>query len=51
MYKKQPGGKVELVYDVRASAVFSDRSSAVAAALHSVVVKMRAPPQEALSIM
>ena len=49
--KTQPGGKYEYVLDVRSFAVWSDRSSAVAAASHSLAVEMRAPPQEPLSIM
>ena len=53
-YKKQPGGLNELLYSrspLWSSAVLSDRSSAVAAASHSLVVEMRTPPQEPLSIM
>ena len=37
--------------DVESYAVLSDRSSAVAAALHSLVVEMTALPQDPLSIM
>ena len=48
--KTQPGGEYEYVYDVPSYAVFSDRSSAVAAASHSLFVEMRAPPQKPLSI-
>ena len=48
--KTQPGGQyVEL--GVYSYAVLSDRPSAVAAASHSLLVEMRAPPQEPLSIM
>ena len=46
----QPGGLFELE-PPQSNAVLSDRSSAVAAASHSLVVEMRAPPQEPLSIM
>ena len=47
--KAQPGGLSEFVPDV--IAVFSDKSSAVAAASHSLVVMMRPPSQEPLSVM
>ena len=46
----QPGG-YELVIAELVIAVWSDRSSALAAASHSLLVEMRAPPQEPLSIM
>ena len=62
--KTQPGGRNGLQYNVPSVAVSSDRSSAVAAAPHSLTVKMRPavkmrpnlfkmrpPPQEPLSIM
>ena len=48
---KHPGGSYELVLDVRSIAVVSDRPSAEAAASHSLLLEMRAPPQEPLSIM
>ena len=47
----QPGGRDELVLHVMSLEVLSGRSSAVAAASHSLVVEMRPPPQEPLSIM
>ena len=50
-YQTQPGGQDEYVLDVKSPAVLSDRSSAAAAASHSLLVEMRAPPQEPLSIM
>ena len=49
--KTQPWGELVYVPDVRSSAVLANRSSTVAAALHSLAVEMRAPPQEPLSIM
>ena len=49
--KEQPGEKDWVVPDAMSCAVLSGRSSAVAAASHSLVVMMRPPPQEPLSIM
>ena len=48
---KHPGGLYELVLHVLSIADLSDRPSAVAAASHSLTVKMSPPPQEPLSIM
>ena len=49
----QPGGtnQDQLVLCVLSPEVLSGRSSAVAAASHSLVVEMRPLPQEPLSIM
>ena len=47
----QPGGRYESMVDMRSVEVLSGRSSAVAAALHSLVVEMMALPHEPLSIM
>ena len=48
--KTQPGGEDE-PEPPEFSAVWLDRSSAVAAASQSLLLEMRAPPQEPLSIM
>ena len=47
----QPGARTRTFRDVPSYAVLSDSLSAVAAASHSLLVEMTAPPQEPLSIM
>ena len=50
--KTQPGGRNGLQYNVPSVAVSSDRSSAVAAASHSLLVETTPlMPQEPLSVM
>ena len=49
-WKTQPGGCQGVVLYVKSHAVWSGRSSAVAAALHSLMVETTPAPQEPLSI-